>query len=171
MEDLHDKWPHRWITPKAKRKKSSIHGFGLFATEDIKKGEIVAIIGGIVVPVSERKEYWKKVGHFGTQISDNFYVVPSNKEEVEKGGAFNHSCEPNVGWAGDIQVIAMKDIKKGGEITMYYGMYDSLSEAFKCNCGSKNCRKIIKPDDWNIPELQKKYYEYFSPYLKKKIKK
>ena len=171
MEDLHDKWPHRWITPKAECKKSPIHGLGLFATEDIKKGEIVGIIGGIVVPVSDIKEYWKNVGHFGTQVNDDFWIVPSTKKEVEKNGAFNHSCEPNIGWVGDIQLVAIKDIKKGKEITADYGGYDTIGKSFKCNCGSKNCRKIIKPDDWKIPELQKKYYEYFSPYLKKKIKK
>lgn len=171
MEDLHDKWPHRWITPKAECKKSPICGFGIFAVKNIKKGEVVAIIGGIVVPVSEIKEYWDKIGHFGAQVNDDFYIVPSTKEEVEKDGSTNHSCEPNVGWVGDIQIIAMKDIKKGDEITADYGMYDTISEPFKCNCGSKNCRKIIKPDDWKIPELQKKYYEYFSPYLKEKIKK
>lgn len=170
MKDLHEKWPHRWVTPKAKCKKSSIEGFGIFAIEDIKKDEIVAIIGGIVVPVSEIKEYWKKVGDFGKQINDNFCIVPSTKEEIEKGGAFNHSCEPNVGWAGDIQVVAIKNIKKGEEITMDYGMYDTLTMPFECNCGSKDCRKIIKPDDWKNPKLQKKYYKYFSPYLKEKIK-
>ncbi|GAG05184.1 unnamed protein product [marine sediment metagenome] len=169
MEDLHKRWPHRWGTPKSEVKKSPIHGIGLFAIEEIKKGEIVFVVGGIVVPVSEIKEYWEKVGPFGAQISDDFYIVPSTKEEIENTGVFNHSCDPNVGWAGDIRVIAMKNIKKEEELVMDYGMYDSVLKSFKCNCKSKNCRKIITSEDWKIPELQKKLGEFFAPYLKEKM--
>lgn len=172
MEELYKRWPHRWITPKAVCKESKIHGIGVIAIEDIKKGEMIGIAGGIVVPISEVKECWEKIGgSFGTKVNDDFYIVPISREEMEKTGVFNHSCDPNTGWAGDIRTIAIKDIKKGEEITMDYGMYGSEIDPFKCNCGSLNCRKIIKPTDWKIKELQEKSLEYFSPYLKEKIKR
>jgi len=40
-----------------------------------------------------------------------------------------------------------------------------------CNCGSKKCRKIITEDDWEIPELQKRYNGYFQYYLQEEINK
>jgi len=39
----------------------------------------------------------------------------------------------------------------------------------KCNCGSSNCRKEIKGDDWKKDELQKRYGKYFSWFIYKKI--
>ncbi|MBS3084651.1 SET domain-containing protein-lysine N-methyltransferase [Candidatus Pacearchaeota archaeon] len=169
MEDLHKKWSHRWTNPKLKVYNSKIHGIGLVAINKIKKDEMVCIVGGIIVPVSDIENYWKRVGHFGTQVNDNFYIVPSTKKEIEIGGAFNHSCDPNVGWEGDIRAVAMREINEGEELTMDYAMYDSNIEKFKCSCGSKNCRGFIQAGDWQNKELQKKFGKYFSPYLKKKF--
>jgi len=171
MEDLHDRWSHRRLTDKAICKKSLIDGIGIFATEDIRKDEIIMIVGGIVVPASEIKKYWDKVGYFGTRVTEDFYIVPSTREEIEKGGAFNHSCEPNVGWSGDVVAVAIRDIEQGEELTMDYGMYDIEIPEFECNCGSPNCRKVIKSEDWKLPKLKEKYFDYFAPYLKKKILK
>lgn len=50
-------------------------------------------------------------------------------------------------------------------------MQESSKFELKCKCGSKNCRKIIRGDDWKIKKLQKKYKGYFSDYLQKKIDK
>ena len=169
MEDLYNKWPHRWITSKAEVRESNICGLGIFSKEDIIKGEVIGVIGGVVIPVSEVKEYIKTVGDFGTLISDDFWMGPSSKEEVENGGSFNHSCEPNIGFNGEIILVAINDIKKGDELTADYGFYHSIMDIFECNCGSDNCRKTITKDDWKIKELQEKYGEYFAPYLKEKF--
>ncbi len=169
MEDLHNKWPHRWITPKAECRESKIDGVGIFSIEDIQKGEVVGVIGGIIVPVSEIKEYWKRVGDFGAQLSDDFFIVPSDKEELKRTGAFNHSCEPNCGFEKEIILISIKDIKKGEEILIDYGMHHSLMDSFECKCVSGNCRKFITKDDWKIKELQEKYGKYFAPYLREKF--
>ncbi len=171
MEDLHKKWPHRWITPKAEYRKSRIHGRGLFAKKDIPKGEIVGIIAGIVIPIFDIDEYREKVGDFGVQISDDFWVGTSTKEEIEVGGAVNHSCNPNVGFKGEIVLVAMKNINEGEEFTTDYALYHNTLEPFECNCGSPNCRNIIKPDDWKDIELQENYGEYFVQYLKEKFEK
>ena len=36
----------------------------------------------------------------------------------------NHSCEPNVGFAGDIVLVAMRDISPGEELTTDYALFD-----------------------------------------------
>ncbi len=170
MEDLHKTWPHRWITPKAKSVKSPIHGLGVISVKEISKGESVGVLGGIIVPTLEIKDYWKKLGHVGIQISDDFFIVPTTRKELEETGVFNHSCDPNCGFKSSIEFVALKNIKSGEELTFDYAFCESLIESFKCKCGASNCRKIIKPADWKNPELQKKFGGYFSPYLKNKLK-
>jgi len=169
MEDLNKFWQHRWVTPKAKSMKSRIHGIGVVAIQDIKKDETVGVLGGLVVPSSEIKTYWKKMGQVGIQIDDEFFIVPATREEIEKLGVFNHSCNPNCGIINNIKMVAMRNIKSGEELVFDYALTESMIEGFKCNCGSTNCRKIIKSTDWKIPELQRKYEKYFSSYLKDKF--
>ena len=171
MEDLHAHWKHRWLGPKVKPYKSSIHGIGLVAIEPIAKGEVVQVVGGIIVPRSQTVEYRKIMGHIGIQIHDDFWIVPADRKEVEETGAPNHSCEPNIGFEGSNVYIAIRNIKPKEEIFVDYAFMESYFEPFECKCGSLKCRKIIKPDDWKIKEIQNKYGEYFSPYLKEKILK
>jgi len=40
---------------------------------------------------------------------------------------------------------------------------------FTCNCQAPNCRSLVTGQDWQIPDLQKKYHGYFSPYLQRRI--
>lgn len=171
MKDLHSIWNHRWLTPKAKTFRSPIHGLGIKAIRPIKKGEILEIISGVVVPKAEIKKYRRKMGHIGIQIEDNFFLVPTNRKEIEHTGACNHSCDPNVGFSNQVTLIAIKNISSGEELTWDYAFCESFFKPFKCKCGSKNCRKIIKPSDWKNKKIQKKYGKYFSPYLKKKMKR
>jgi len=170
MEDVHKFWKHRWVTPKAKPQASSIHGWGVIAVEKIFKGEIIAVLGGVIVPISGIKKYRERLGHIGIQIDDNFFICPTSRKELKETGIFNHSCEPNMGYKDPITFVAIKDIIPGEELTFDYAFSESFFEPFKCNCRNKNCRKVIKQDDWKISEIQKKYGQYFSPYLKNKIK-
>lgn len=172
MEDLHKIWPHRWVTKKVKAFNSPIDRLGTIAVEAVSKGELVAILGGIVVPTSDIYKYREKIGSdVGVQIGDNFFICPTNREELKITGVFNHSCEPNTGSGGSIELIAIKDIMPGEELTFDYAFHETNFKPFKCKCGSANCRKIITPDDWKNPELQKKYGQYFAPYLRRKFMK
>jgi len=166
MEDLHKTWSHRWLNPKLKVQKSPIHELGTFATGPISKGEVVAVYGGIIVPKSDIKEYREKIGGMrGIQVDEEFFICPTEP----KGGCFNHSCDANYGCGTSISLIAIRDIKPGEEVVFDWAFTESNFEPFECTCGSPNCRKIIKPTDWQNPELQKKVGEYFSPYLKRKF--
>ena len=166
--DLHNKWPHRWLTPKAEARASSIHGLGVFAVETINKGENVGVLGGVIVPTAEIRKYWHEMGHVGIQIDENFFIVPTSREELEKKGVFNHSCNPNIGFSNSITLIAIKDIQAGEELVFVYAFNETYHDSMECLCGSKNCRKTIRPDDWKLPEIREKYEQYFSPYLRGK---
>ena len=106
------------------------------------------------------------MGHVGVQIDDNFFICPTNREELKETGTFNHSCEPNLGMGGVNKYVAIRDIKKGEELVDEFVFTESSSfEPFKCNCSSKNCRKVITQNDWKLKNLQDKYFDYFSPSL------
>lgn len=168
--DFHKIFNHRWISPKAKSFNSPIHQLGVKATDNIKKGEIIGVLGGVIVPISKIEKIWKKLGHVGVQLDENFYICPTSREELKETGVFNHSCNPNAGFKNSIVLISIKNIKKGEEIVFDYAYCEAHFEPFECMCKSPNCRKIIKPTDWKIKEIQEKYGEYYSPYLKSKIK-
>ncbi|MBT4650900.1 SET domain-containing protein-lysine N-methyltransferase [Candidatus Woesearchaeota archaeon] len=169
MEDIHDRWPHRWITDKAKSSISEVEGLGVFATEPIRKDELVAIIGGVIVPCSEMPEYINLVCPAGIQLNEDYFIVPTTRKELEDTGVFNHSCNPNVGFSGDIQLVAMKDICPGEELAFDYAFNITLIEDLQCKCGYEKCREIITKDDWKIKDIQDRYGQYFSPYLKKRL--
>jgi len=169
MPDIHRKWGHRWLTPKARVKNSSIQGIGTFAKKKINKNEVVVVLGGIIVPTSERQEYISLVGPFGHQISKDFFICPSSRKELKRIGTFNHSCNPNMGYQDLLTGVAIKNINQGEEIVLDYSFYETSLKSFECNCSSINCRRIIKPTDWKNKKLQKKYGKYFSPYLREKF--
>ena len=169
MEDVHAVWGHRWLTPKAKVRESSIHGLGVYANEPIGKDEVICVFGGVIVPVSEMPKYREKVGPYGIQIDDDFCICPTSREELKKDGLFNHSCNPNRGFKDSLVTTAMRDIKLGEEIVTDYAFTGSHFEPFACNCHSADCRKIIGPADWQTKSLQERYGEYFSPFLKRKF--
>lgn len=160
----------RWLTPKAISFNSPKHGLGIKVVEKIIKGEDVLVYGGLIIHSTEIKEYWELMGHIGTQIDDNFFIVPANRDEIINTGTINHSCDPNTGFKDQIQLIATKDINPGEELTLDYAFCESSHPMnFACTCGSEHCRKIITNNDWKIVKLQKKSGKYFSPYLKRRF--
>jgi hypothetical protein len=82
----------------------------------------------------------------------------------------NHSCEPNVGFAGNIVLVAMRDISAGEEITTDYALFDDYEGAMDCHCGTKSCRSTIGGRDWQRADLQRKYGSYFSSYLLSRLR-
>ncbi|KKU92276.1 MAG: Nuclear protein SET [Microgenomates group bacterium GW2011_GWA1_48_10] len=162
-----------WVSPKAvKGKTSKIEGKGLFALQKISKDEIVAVKGGHIVDRRAMDEIWKWNEDSELQIADDLYITPLEKSEI--GGSMmylNHSCEPNVGLAGNIIFVAMRDIDSGEELTIDYAMIDGdEDDAMECRCGSRNCRKTIRGTDWKRKDLQEKYKGYFSWFLEQRIK-
>jgi len=60
----------------------------------------------------------------------------------------------------------MRRIEVGESITFDYAMSDSNSFiSFDCACGSASCRGRLDRDDWQRPELQKKYSGWFAPHI------
>ena len=109
-------------------------------------------------------------GSHGLQIWDHLFQVPL--QEGDPADYFNHSCNPNAGFNTPISLVAMRDVEPGEELCFDYAMSeDNHFDEFPCGCGSETCRGQVTGKDWQIPELQERYFGYFSPYLQTRIEK
>lgn len=160
-----------YITPKAvKGQASQIQGRGLFAVAPIGTDEIVAIKGGHIVDTATLRALPERLRNSDVQIADGFHLVALDESEYEPVMLFiNHSCEPNVGFSGNIVLVAMRDISAGQELTTDYALFDDYDGAMECHCGTASCRRTIGGRDWQIPVLQRRYGDYFSTYLRRKF--
>jgi uncharacterized protein len=160
-----------YISPKAvKGRPSGIEGRGLVAVRPIARDEVVAIKGGHIVDTATLKRLPERLQNSDVQIADGFHLAALDDSEYEPVMLFiNHSCEPNVGFAGNIVLVAMRDIEPGEELTTDYALFDDHNESMRCTCGAAACRGVIDGQDWRRPELQRKYGPYFSTYLSRRF--
>lgn len=159
-----------WKSPKTEVRNSETEGYGFFAKEDIQKDEVLAIKHGHIVQTEEALKLDNEVGDYSLQISDDFYICPKSRDEFEDIVVFNnHSCDPNMGFDGQINYVAMRDIKAGEEICLDYAMALDYDYSLECLCGSENCRGTITGYDWKDEKLQEKYGSYFAWFIFKKF--
>lgn len=160
-----------WISPMAvKGRRSEIAGRGLVAVEAISKDEVVAVKGGHIVTTEQLGSMSERLQNSDVQITDNLHLVALADEEYEAVMLFiNHSCEPNVGFAGNVVLVAMRDIVAGEELTTDYAMFDDYEGYMDCTCGRSSCRGRVDGRDWQRADLQQRYRGYFSWYLQRKM--
>jgi SET domain-containing protein len=160
-----------WITPKARKGlRSDISGRGLIATEAIRAAEVVAVKGGHLVTTDVMRALPDPLGNSEIQVADGLHLVALDVDEYEGVMLFiNHSCEPNVGFGGNVVLVAMRDIEPGEELTTDYALFDDHDGSMECRCGSPACRGRVDGRDWRLTELQTRYRGYFSWYLARKM--
>ncbi len=157
-------------SPKIEIRDDALAGRGVVAIVDIAQDEIVAIKAGHVVTRDEIDAVTAAAGDYALQIDDDFYIAPRVPDEVlDMSVMINHSCDPNVGFRGNVIYVAIRDIAAGEELFHDYAMERSDDYSLDCRCGSALCRGKVTGDDWKLPELQQRYGDYFSIYLRRKI--
>lgn len=167
---------HSYLSRKCTILPSKLNGIGVFAQKSIDKGELVGIWGGVIYSSSEVKEIGVKYPNFITHpfgVYEKYYMGPLRpQDELDDAERFNHSCEPNIGVKGQIILIARRRIKAGEEICIDYETMETNKALlnFKCLCGSKKCRKIIKGSAWKNSDFQKRNKGFFSWYIEERIK-
>ena len=143
-----------------KIKKSKIDNNGLYANQDIKKGtKIIEYKGKIIT--SKQSEVNPKYDN-----SKAIYLFNINKKydldgdfKFNTARLINHSCDPNCEVFGKglkIWIYAMKDIKRGEELSYDYGFsFDKDFRQYPCRCGSKNCVGFIVREGsrWRIKKI------------------
>ncbi|KAF2861076.1 hypothetical protein K470DRAFT_46180 [Piedraia hortae CBS 480.64] len=150
------------INALSKRKKlvkfdrSAIHGWGLYAEEDISMTELIIEYVGEHVrqKVADIREIaYDKQGvgsSYLFRMRDDFII-----DATKKGGIarfINHSCDPNctakiinVGSEPRIVIYALKDIAMGQELTYDYKFEREIgsTDRIPCLCGSANCKRYL----------------------------
>jgi SET domain-containing protein len=161
-----------YISPKASVRESALHGRGLFAVEPFTRGEMVCVKGGYVFDRAKLRELQPRLGPAEIQIGEDLFIGPVDPQERDGGMIFsNHSCDPNIGVTGQIVFVALRDIEAGEELTHDWATTDDDDYTLECRCGASVCRGIITGQDWQRKDLQAKYGEHVSWYLREKIRK
>jgi hypothetical protein len=112
------------LTIKTKLDKSSIAGIGLFADQDILKGEVVWKMNSLsVLKITPNeynnlsrteKDFIQEKDYFWADEDGN-YMIP-----IDDSRFINHSCNPNIIDLDDNTCVASKDIKREEELTIDY---------------------------------------------------
>ena len=133
-------------------------GRSIFATEEIKKNELIFIYGGKTITEPNK---------FTVQIGDNAHIQGSG----DINDYINHSCEPNTSFASEsLHLKSLRDIKKDEELFFNYNTSEwDGADPFECSCGSKNCVKIIKGFKHLSAENKNNIEPMLLPYLKNKM--
>ncbi len=171
---MNKKYKFHWLNPKLEVKDSDVEGAGTLAKGNIKKNDLLLVLSGYVMKLSEEEKLPGSLSDNGIQVTDNLSLCVSKKSELGGINFFNHSCDPNAGIKGQIFLVAMRNIKKGEEVTFDYAMTlcessDAQPYKLKCLCKKKNCRGVITDSDWRNKELQKRYKGYFQYFIQEKI--
>ena len=113
--------------PKVYADKSPIHGWGVFAKEDIIEGEVFEECPILTLPIEK--------GEVTSLLIDYRFNWPQGNDWQEQvlalgyGSLYNHSNDPNAFWVSDIEnrifkFVSNREIKQGEEIFVWYGDVD-----------------------------------------------
>lgn len=162
------KQPSSYLSSKLEgRPKADGSGNGIYTLQPVKQGELVAVFGGVVYEWDAFIHLPDRERSLCIQVEDRHFLVP---RPIGEGDYVNHSCNPNAGLSGQIGLVAMRDIKAGEEVCFDYAMCDTMPyDEFECECGSATCRGNVSGNDWQKPELQKRYAGFFAPHVQRKI--
>lgn len=137
-------------------RKSKIAGQGAFATRDIRKGErVIEYLGERVTHAIADARYDDNAtdAHHTFLFNVNRSVVIDAYYDGNDARFINHSCDPNCESEierGRVFIDAIRNIRKGEELTYDYAFGRDGSEApeeetglYGCRCGAKGCRGTI----------------------------
>ncbi len=130
-------------------KGNSIAGYGIYATADIAANELI-FKGEEMNQRIVTRRYVEQNWNIKEKEIFSKYAYPLSKEvyllwDDNPGGwaPQNHSCNANTAYYG-LNVIALRTIKKGEELTLNYSSFlDETMEPFNCQCGAPNCSGLI----------------------------
>ncbi|MBF0490581.1 MAG: SET domain-containing protein-lysine N-methyltransferase [Candidatus Omnitrophica bacterium] len=149
------------------KKKSSIHGYGIFAKTFIPKGtRIIEYVGEKITKAESNRRGPKLVAYAKNHKEQGavYLFVLNSRYDIDGHVSYNtakyinHSCKPNCEVdiiKGHIWIIALRDIQKGEELYYNYG-YDDITEYedHPCYCKTDRCiGYILAEDSW--PKLKR----------------
>jgi D-ala D-ala ligase C-terminus/SET domain len=144
-------------------KGNSIAGYGIYATQEISANDLIFKGEELAQRIVTRRHVEKNWNVKEKEIFSKYAYPLSNEvyllwDDNPSGWApQNHSCNANTGYSG-LNVVALRDIKKGEELTLNYASFlDETMEPFNCQCGAPNCSGLITGITHNsVTEREKK---------------
>lgn len=139
---------------------NSIAGYGIYASRSIRKGELIfkgegksqRIITKRFVEKNWNDDEKLHFRRYAYPVSDEVFILWD--EDPAEWAPQNHCCDPNTAFDG-LNVIALKDIPQGTELTLDYADFlDENMEPFDCQCGSSLCRGKISGKHGNTLNLR-----------------
>ena len=146
------------VAPGGRRtqvRRSGVHGKGVFALQDIPKGErVIEYLGDII----SWDEALRRHPHDPEQPNHTFYFHIDDTQVIDGGVNgnsarwFNHCCAPNC--ESEIEddrvfIRTLRKIRVGEELNYDYRLViderytAKLKAEYPCWCGSKNCRTTL----------------------------
>jgi hypothetical protein len=147
--------------------KDAKFGKGLFATQNISKGFPLIKIRGRKLTFSDSLLLGDKESYC-LQVNIDKYIIPDEPFIYS-----NHSCDPNCGINKKLELITLRPLLKGEEITWDYST--SMLErhwTMQCQCGSPFCRQVITDFDL-LPKHTQNLFLHLGivmPYIAKYVK-
>jgi len=134
----------RCVCYKVEIRKSKIHRYGVYATQNIPANRKVIEYTGERLNRRDAKARGDK--HLTYLFSvDNYWTLDG---AVGGSGAeiINHSCDPNLVsrvMKGHVLYMSLRAIKPGEELTVDYN-FTKNGDRTPCFCGAKTCRGILE---------------------------
>lgn len=109
------------------------------------------------------------------QIGEDLHLVEVPEiTQRREGGSLNHSCDSNLWMEDEVTLVARRDIEAGEELTVDYALFTVQPDwklEMPCRCGLVVCRHLITGNDWQLPDVQMRYYPLFSPFINARIER
>ena len=82
------------------------------------KGEVVAVKGGHIPDGKALRAAETRIADSFIRIGEGFFIGARRQREVKANKLYlNHSCNPNLGFRGEIRLVAVRSIRVGEELT------------------------------------------------------
>jgi hypothetical protein len=136
-------------------RRSGVHGKGVFAVQDLAKGEVLIEYVGEII---NWKEALRRHPHDPSDPNHTFYFHVDEDHVIDAlyGGNssrwINHSCAPNCEadeQEGRVFIKALRKIRVGEELFYDYGLIidapytKKLKAEYPCWCGAPGCRGTL----------------------------
>jgi hypothetical protein len=147
-------------------KPSPINGLGVCALGPLHAGEKILVIDDSrIVDEAHPLEPGDDPRHCDYLEAECVVLMQSPERHI------NHSCDPNTFVRtidGRRTVIALREIRKGDEITYDYCINSSGDTLWDCNCGAARCRHLIHSDFFRLPlDLQREYFPLLDSWFRR----
>jgi uncharacterized protein len=149
-------------------RQSKTHGRGLYAADDIQKGQrILEYVGDKITKAESDKRASTPQAQIDLKNGCVYIFELSDTHDIDgdvewnPARLINHSCEPNASTeldAGHIWICAARDIKAGEELAYDYGFGRDGWADHPCLCGTAHCFGfIVDRSHWNAIRTTKRY--------------